>query len=204
MSEDEIREDPRTYDHIPPETWLDGLQKMDPYNIKHLLVTFAYFGIPESMMDVGCGTGIMVKTAQKLGVRAYGLDQLVHPDWGISGEGFYHQNLVDFWKAPEPVDIVFCIEVAEHLHASAHSTLCKTLCENIKEGPDHHLIFSAARPGQAGAGHIACRPNYEWHREMIANHMSWNKEATMNLALLYSNCRSPLDYFYDNLMVFSR
>jgi len=194
-----------TYDGLDSGEWMNGLKEMDRFNIKHLLQTFAYFDIPESMLDVGCGTGIMVKTAMRLGVRSYGLDQLVDPGDKVNWpEGFVHMNLVNFWKAPEPVDIVFCIECAEHLHASAHGTLCRTLCENLKEGPNHHIIFSAARPGQAGTGHIACRPAEYWHNEMIAHNVGWDKEATMNLALLFSNTRSALNYYWDNLIVFSR
>lgn len=205
MSDAETFNDPRTYDERNPARWMDGLKEMDLHNIKHLLITFAYFGIPESFLDVGCGTGIIVKTSMKLGVRSYGLDQLVdETDKENWPDGFVHMNLVDFWKAPEPVDIVFCIETAEHIHETAHGTLCRTLCENLKEGPHHHIIFSAARPGQVGAGHISNRPAAYWHNEMIAHKMGFDKEATMNLALLYSNTRSSLDYYWDNLIVFSR
>ena len=200
---EETFNDPRTYDGRDPKIWLSGLREMDKFNLKHMLITFAYFGIPESFLDVGCGTGVLVKTAQKLGVRAYGLDQLVEPDWG---EGFVHMNLVDYWKAPEPVDISWCVEVAEHLHPSAHGTLCRTLCENVKEGPGHYLVFSAARPGQVGAGHYAdsCKPAAYWHDEMHAHGMNYDKEATLALCLLNSNCRSALTYFFDNLIIFQR
>ena len=192
------------YDGRKKEHWMNGLKEMDLFNIKHLLITFAYFGIPESMLDVGCGTGIMVKTAQKMGVRAYGLDQLVdEKDKETWPDGFYHLNLVDFWSGPEPVDIVFCIEVAEHIHEDGHATLCRTLCENLKEGPNHHIIFSAARPGQLGFGHCSLRPAEYWHNEMIVNHVGYNREATMNLALLYSNTNSSLNYFWNNLIIFS-
>lgn len=194
-----------TFDGRPYEEWMDGLTEFDKYYVKHLLITFAYLGIPESMMDVGCGTGIMVKTAKMLGVRSYGLDQLVDEDdkerWP---DGFHRINLVDYWQAPEPVDIVFSAEVAEHLHPTAHGTFCSTLCNNIKEGPKHYLIFTAARPGQVGAGHIGNRPMEEWHDEMLAHGMHYDKEATLALAHLYSNCGSALTYFWNNLVVFQR
>ena len=119
-------------------------------------------------------------------------------------DGFVHINLVDFWRAPEPVDVVTCVEVAEHIHESAHGTLCRTLCENIKAGSGHYLIFSAARPGQVGAGHVACRPAEYWHNEFKVYDMSYDRDATMNLALLFSNTRSSLNYWWDNLIVFQR
>jgi cyclopropane fatty-acyl-phospholipid synthase-like methyltransferase len=190
-----------TYDNIPSTQWLDGLTQMDQHNIRHILSLFGLLGIPESYLDVGCGTGIMVKTALKLGVRAYGIDQLVEPDWG---KEFAHVNLVDLWKAPAPVDIVTCFEVAEHIHESAHATLAETLCGNIKEGAGHYLIFSAARPGQDGMGHVACRPAKYWHDEFRARGLNYDRDTTMNLALLWSNTRSSLDYLWDNLICFQR
>ena len=190
-----------TYDGVPHEQWMNGLGGMDIPNTKHILTIFARLNIPESYMDVGCGTGIMVRTAKKLGVRAYGLDQLVDDSWG---EGFYHVNLVDAFLLPEPVDIVTCFEVAEHLHPSAHAIFCETLCNNLKPDAGHHLIFSAARPGQGGTGHVACRPAEYWHNEFILRSLSYNAILTMNLALLFSNIDSPLNYLWDNLMVFSR
>ena len=196
-----------TYDGRPIEEWMDGLKEMDLNNIRHLLSLFGFLGIPESYLDVGCGTGIMVKIAQKLGVRSYGIDQLVDESDKVNWpDGFHHINLVDFWEAPEPVDVVTCVEVAEHIHPTAHATLCRTLCQNIKEGPDHYLIFSAARPGQLGAGHFpdACRPAEYWHEQMLVYNMHFDKEATMNLALLFSNTRSNLNYWWDNLIVFQR
>lgn len=183
------------------ETWMNGLGEMDAYNVKHLLALFAVLGIPESFMDVGCGTGVMVRTAQKLGVRAYGLDQLVEAEWG---EGFHCVNLVDKFNLENPVDIVTCFEVAEHIHESAHATFCDTLTFNLKEGAEHHLIFSAARPGQAGTGHVACRPAEYWHNEFLLRGLHYNAYLTLHLAHIFSNINSPLNYFWDNLMVFSR
>ena len=204
---EETFNDPRTYDGRDPKIWMDGLKEMDINNTRHILSLFGFLGIPESYLDVGCGTGVMVKIAKKLGVRAYGLDQLVDPTDKINWpDGFVHLNLVDYWKAPEPVDIVTCFEVAEHIHPSAHGTLCKTLCDNLKEGPKHYIIFSAARPGQIGAGHIAdaCRPAQYWHDQLIEHNVHYDREATMNLALLWSNTRSNLDYMWNNLICFQR
>lgn len=191
-----------TYDGVPHAEWMELLQKTDIHNIKHILSLFAMTGIPESFLDVGCGDGIIVKTARSLGVRAYGLDQLVdEKKWG---DGFYHVNLVDFWKAPLPVDMVMCIEVAEHLHESAHSTLCDTIYKNLKEESGSRVIFGAARPGQDGTGHISCRPASYWHDRFHERGVSYSREETLQLGLLWSNINSPLNYFWDNLIVFKR
>lgn len=190
-----------TYDRVPWDEWMNGLNQMEEWNIRHLLSMFALLGVPETYLDVGCGNGAMVRTASRLGIRAYGVDQLVEDSWGPN---FTHQNLVDLYTAPEEIDIVTCIEVAEHLHESAHSTLMDTLCNKVKLGTGHYVVFSAARPGQDGTGHVSNRPAAYWHNRFIERGFSYDHITTMNLGLIWSNIRSPLNYFYDNLMIFNR
>jgi hypothetical protein len=132
------------------------------------------------------------------------VDQLVEPDWP---DYFFHKNLVDYFELPNgPVDIVFSSEVGEHLHPSAHSTFCDTLCNNLKEGTDKFLVFTAARPGQMGTGHFegACRTGDYWAQEFIMRGLTANDRMTTRLALIWSKIDSPLSYFSDNLMVFHK
>lgn len=178
---------------------MSGLKDSETYNIRHLLMTFSRLGIPKSYLDIGCGTGVMVETARKLGVEAYGVDQLVDETWP---KYFYHQNLVDPFRLPEKVFLITCIEVAEHIHETAHATLCDTILNNLADGGT--LIFSAARPGQGGTGHISTRPSEYWGNEFVLRGFTLNAHLTMNLALLYCNMNSPLNYWWDNLMCFTR
>ena len=192
-----------TYDGVPNEEWMRGLDSMDRWNIKHILALFARMDIPPVYLDVGCGNGRMVKTARMLGSEAYGVDQLVEPSWEPY---FFHKNLVDYFELPDgkKANIVTCIEVAEHIHESAHATLCDTLCNNLAQGTENYLVFSAARPGQDGTGHIACRPAHYWAQEFIMRGLTANDGMTMNIALLWGRINSPLNYFSDNVMVFHK
>ena len=140
MSTDDV-----LYDGHSNQEWMEQLDKMDDWNTRHLLSLFALFGIPKSFLDVGCGTGIMTLTAQGMGIKAYGVDQLVDDKWP---KNFYHYNLVNLFKLPESVEMVVSFEVAEHLHESSHATFCDTLCENLKRG-NHFLIFS-----EIGRAHV--------------------------------------------------
>lgn len=190
-----------TYDGVDYARWIQGLKNTEKNNVKHLLALFAFLGLPDSYLDAGCGTGAMVRTARALGVQAYGVDQLVQPDWE---DYFFHKNLVDPFRLDKPVSLVTSFEVAEHLHESAHATFCDTLVENLSKEPGSHLIFSAARPGQGGTGHVACRPAEYWHNEFILRGMSYNDHYTLSIAHIFSRIQSPLNYMWDNLMVFSR
>lgn len=188
------------YDGYSKSNWLNGLTEMDGYNTRHILTALALLGMPDSYLDVGCGTGIMVKVAEKLGVQAYGVDQLVDETWPPN---FFHKNLVDLFILPNgPVDLVTSFEVVEHIHDSAHATFCSTLCDNLR--PKGWLLFSCARPGQGGTGHVAARPAEHWHYEFKLRGLAYNQLMTMNLALLWSNIGSPLNYMWDNLIVFNK
>lgn len=191
----------KTYDGTKHEVWMNGLNETSEANVRHLLCAFARLGIPNSFLDIGCGDGSMVNAARRIGVEAYGVDQLVEE--GKWPPYFFHKNLVDYFKLPKPVELVMCIEVAEHIHESAHATLCDTICNNLAHG-GNYLIFSAARPGQGGTGHISTRPSEYWAQEFIARGLTQNLHLTMNLALLFCNLNTPLNYFWDNLMVFEK
>ena len=192
-----------TYDGESHENWMNGLGSMDRWNIKHILSLFALMDVPPVFLDVGCGNGRMVKTARQLGSEAYGVDQLVEPDWEPY---FFHKNLVDYFELPDgkKADIVTSFETAEHIHESAHAHLCDTLCNNLKSGTDKYLVFCAARPGQQGTGHIACRPAEYWAQEFILRGLTANDIMTSRLALIWSKIYSPLGYFSENLMVFHK
>lgn len=188
------------YDGYSKANWFHGLSEFDVYNVKHLLALFALIGIPKSYLDVGCGTGIMVKTAEKLGVDAFGVDQLVDETWP---KNFFHKNLVDRFELPQrPVELVTSLEVGEHLHETAHATYCGTLCDNL--APHGLLVFTAARPGQGGTGHVALRPAEYWHYEFRIRGLAYQDNLTMNLALLWAKIQSPLNYMSDNLMCFEK
>lgn len=188
------------YDGRSKAVWMHGLTEMDGHNTRHLLSLFALIGIPESYLDVGCGTGAMVKTAEKLGVKAYGVDQLVDETWP---KNFFHENLVNKFVVPDgPVSLVTSFEVGEHIFSTAHGTYCSTLCDNL--APGGYLVFTAARPGQMGAGHVACRPSEYWQYEFTLRGCAYNKLMTLHLGLLWSNIISPLNYMWDNVMVFNK
>lgn len=189
-----------TFDGYSRDLWINGLRESSEANVRHLLCLFARIGIPKSYLDIGCGDGSLVNVAKALGVEAYGVDQLVDETWSSN---FFHHNLVNYFKLPSPVELVTCIEVAEHIHESAHATLCDTICDNLAPGINY-LVFSAARPGQGGTGHIACRPAEYWAHEFVLRGLTQHLGLTMNLALLFSNINTPLNYWWDNLMVFER
>ena len=188
-------------DGITRDAWEDELKSQRDWNKKHMLCALAYFKTPHDLLDAGCGDGAMVQMSRAFGIDAYGIDQLVQPDWPIY---FTQHNLVDHFRTSDlrQFDMVLCIEVAEHLHESAHATLCDTLYDNL--APTGILLFSAAHPGQGGMGHVSERSSAYWHKEFALRGLNYRHDYTTELALLWSHIRSPLYWLAANIMVWEK
>ena len=116
---------------------------------------FREFYRPKSIIDFGCGTGLWIAAAQRLGVSD-----------ALGYEGPWIENV-----ATEPnvkivvadigmpldcgrrFDLAVCLEVAEHLPSDCAADLVANLCNAADV-----VLFSAAIPGQGGANHI----NEQW------------------------------------------
>jgi glycosyltransferase involved in cell wall biosynthesis len=104
---------------------------------------------PQSVLDIGCGPGIYTEQLQELGISAQGLD----PD---ARTRHTHYSLLD--PATRSAELVICLEVLEHI--DPQDTI--TALQNLRDHATKTLIFTAARPGQGGTGHINCRHRDQW------------------------------------------
>ncbi|MFC0514581.1 class I SAM-dependent methyltransferase [Mucilaginibacter angelicae] len=140
---------------------------------------------PESVIDIGCGTGSWLKVAKQLGVgRIRGIDG-IHVDRSmlcITEEEFLQHNLTLPLPARDNYDLAICLEVAEHLPEEAADNIIEILC-----GHSDLVLFSAAIPGQGGQFHI----NEQWPAY-------WQKKFGTHGFLPYDILR---DRFWDNLSV---
>lgn len=124
--------------------------------VPHLMELLA----PTSVLDVGCGQGEW-------------LAQFTVPDWqkdlhGVDIAapfrlGFTHHDLTQPLELNRYFDLVLCLETGEHLPEEASDTLVDTLVRHAGD-----IVFSAAVPGQEGAGHINCQPHEYWHAKFAA------------------------------------
>jgi SAM-dependent methyltransferase len=64
----------------------------------------------------------------------------------------------------ESFDLVYSIEVCEHMPPERHEDAAKFLAGLSRKGTK--LIFGAAHRGQAGTGHIGNRPKEEWEGKL--------------------------------------
>ena len=111
---------------------------------------------PKSVVDVGCGVAAWLGVSRELGVTdTVGIDgDYVNQNLlMVPSECFVPADLTKAIEMPREFDLAICLEVAEHLAASASETLVKSLV-----GLSRVVLFSAAVPGQGGLHHV----NEQW------------------------------------------
>jgi SAM-dependent methyltransferase len=157
---------------------------------------------PESLVDVGCGSGGISAAFMKAGCRdihsfdysraalqrakARGLPDVRHIDLGA----------VD--HIPAKGDVCICLEVAEHLPESLAPKLCKLLSETAPT-----LVMTAAPPGQDGGHlHVNEQPQRYWINLMRKFGMRYDADAVASIRRAY-NGKMIRDYDV-NLMIFRR
>ena len=131
---------------------------------------------PTSVVDVGCGTGQMLEVFRERGVRSLlGLESSEGIEWcrklGIQEAGAYIHpaDLRDeeaILNAPGGgvVDLVVCVEVAEHLPEEACRHVVSDICRYIRP---KWLAFSGAVPrSPGGTGHIN-EHYFEYWRDLV-------------------------------------
>lgn len=113
---------------------------------------------PKSVIDVGCGIGTFLYCFKEAGVTdVLGVDgpwvdrEQLHAY--IRPEEFIERSLDGPLRLDRTFDLVLCLEVAEHLPASAADTFVSSL---VAAG--RTILFSAAIPFQGGQNHV----NEQW------------------------------------------
>lgn len=113
-----------------------------------------------SIVDVGCGTGVWLQTARRLGVEhVLGLDGVRLPEsrFLLEPACFRQQDFTQPWHLDRRYDLCLCLEVAEHLPAESAPALVRNLCAAADL-----VAFSAAIPHQSGQHHVNCRWPAYW------------------------------------------
>ena len=103
---------------------------------------------PQSIIDLGCSSGIYLVPFLEKGLEVNGVD-------GASGVGKWIPGNFEVFDLRKPYtpehkyDLCYCIETAEHIREEFSEILVESICKSSDT-----IFFSAARPGQGGEGHV--------------------------------------------------
>lgn len=159
---------------------------------------------PESTLEFGCGLGLychFLKTQLDI-QRVFGIEP--EPMAGVfdspNGPTQLAINIFSD-KHPEPLeqkfDLVMSIEVAEHIPREKHDFLFDFLVSHTSRW----IVFSGARIGQGGHGHIAERDEEDWKSEFLKRGMIFQNELTRDIR---QACDKKNINHVKNLMIFRR
>lgn len=176
------------------EEWINGLTVFDKDNTIILFCIFAAYGVPKSYLDVGSGTGVMVNTAEKLGVEVNGLDLLPRPNHPT----LFQVDLRQPQNLNRTYELVTSIETAEHIEPEYADTFVDTIVRHASR----MIVFTAAMPGQPGHGHHNLQPAYYWREKFWQRGWNYANAETWRLVVLLSNAFHASHHVEANLQVF--
>lgn len=163
---------------------------------ERLVPTILEWTNPKSIIDIGCGLATWLKVAAAHGVNdVIGVDVRYPEGCLIPKERFWECDLSLPLRRDRTFDLAFCLEVAEHLPASAADRFVDDLCYLAPT-----IVFSAAIPGQEGLGHL----NEQWPQYWVEKFATHGFQA--------ADCLRPrfwedglVEWWYrQNMLVFSR
>ncbi len=129
----------------------------------------AVFHDVKSTVDVGCGTGYYAGRFAAMGVdRAVGIEPNPVTGTYLGGaEAITADVTQEGDLGLGTFDLSMSLEVVEHIPRDRHDAFFDFLCGSATR----YVVFAGGYPGQAGVGHIACRPEAEWEAEL--NQRGW-------------------------------
>ena len=159
---------------------------------------------PNAVLEFGSGLGELARYIAENSQSSliHCIEPLIMPD-EIKKNPIITQFTSDIFAEDEPdrlqpeYDLVLSIEVAEHIERANHDLLFDFLVKRCKKW----LIFSAARVGQGGHGHIAERPEEEWRSELVCRRMYFREDIT---AAVRNACDKKNINHRRNIMVFEK
>lgn len=125
------------------------------------------------VLDVGCGPGIYVQALRDQNVDAHGVDvdrRTPCQRLDVFSDEFLAQH------GGHKYDLCLCLEVAEHLPATKADEFVLRLTQVAPT-----ILFSAAQPGQGGAGHINCQPPVYWIEKFASHNYVVDNVATQRV-----------------------
>ena len=153
---------------------------------------------PSSVIDVGCGTGALMSSLERLGVRCLGFDQSSASLERCARRGVSARRLdiVHDPVPPDRADVVVSTEVAEHLPEAAAGRFVELLATLAPVA-----LVTAALPGSGGKDHVNEQPNEYWIEKFAARGRHCDRELAERLRAEW-RAAGVDEAFFKSVMVF--
>jgi glycosyltransferase involved in cell wall biosynthesis len=150
---------------------------------------------PQQVLDLGCGPGTYVECFRDQGVNAFGYDT------DVRVEGKDYLVCKSLFDVEETGDVVLCMEVAEHIESSNNLKIVEAMTKTLE--PEGLLIWTAAKPGQGGVGHINCQTKDYWEDLFATQPLQRCLDVEEQLADAMK-AGYHMGWFVQNLLVYKR
>ena len=173
-------------------------RKSVPQMAKSIVDTFH----PQTVIDVGCGSGALLVELRKLGIR-----RLLGLDSSEAGLDIARARSLDVrkfditadrWSGKDRFDIAISMETAEHLPETAADRYIELLCSLAPV-----VIFTAAHPGQGGIGHLNEQPPEYWTDLFKAHGFQLAEKTIADWQPAWA-AAGVSNFYTRNLMIFQR
>jgi SAM-dependent methyltransferase len=159
---------------------------------------FYEFCKPRSVIDVGCGPGLLLARFAEKGVEVRGIEgSRAAINRSRVADRITRANLERGVPLLGRFDVCFCIEVAEHLPKRTARKLVTGLT-----ALSDLVVFTAATPGQGGRHHVNEQPHSYW-RALFENAGFVESSLADDVRQEIADIPDPV-WMHTNLMVFER
>jgi SAM-dependent methyltransferase len=154
---------------------------------------------PQSVIDVGCGTGDLLFELSQRGINCMGLEYAEAALERCRTKGL-HVVSFDIESTEEinqKADLVISTEVAEHLPATYADRYVDLLT-----GISNVVTMTAAPPGQGGTDHVNEQPNEYWIDKFARRGFHYEQDISMKFRREWKE-KNVESWYYSNVMIFT-
>jgi SAM-dependent methyltransferase len=157
---------------------------------------------PNSVVDVGCGTGVLLDFLRQRGCHVLGLEYSEAAlqycrDRKLDVRKFDLEK--DAFMDSQFFDVAISMEVAEHLPKAVADRYVDLLARlsNV-------IVFTAAPPGQGGTDHVNEQPPSYWISKFQIRGFVYDEGMSKRWRESWEETKIVDSWYYENLMIFRR
>ena len=190
------------HDEIYDEKYYKHVEQGMAHSAKVMAETLMAVFKPETLIDIGCGSGALLGEFKLRGINVQGLEYSSAAIQICEKRGLLVQrfDLESGVRIPPAAKYDLCIstEVAEHLPAVLAGVYVETLC-----GHSDVCVITAATPGQGGTDHVNEQPHEYWINLFTSHNFSYDSKQSEFLRKTWKDGGAE-KWYWKNALVFIR